>query len=223
MFGDGRFMSTAVSVPRIAIYARVSTEGMKLADGSRLKGQTVDPQLVELREYCARHGWPVVGEWTDVMSGTYAARPGLDDMLVRCLRGEIDAVVVVKLDRLGRSLLNVVRLIETLDKKGVAVICTTQGIDTRKSSPTGRFVLQLMAAFAELERSMISERTKAGLRVVRARGVALGRRSAALAGVADVGAVVAAWRAETGGRGVRELARRLGGCSTSTAARLARG
>lgn len=214
-------MNTTPS-PRVAIYARVSTEGMKGPDGTRLKGQTVDPQLLELREYCARQGWSVVGEWTDVMSGTLAARPGLDSMLVAAARGDVDTVVVVKLDRLGRSLLNVVRLIETLDSKGVAVICTTQGIDTRKSSPTGRFVMQLMAAFSELERAIISERTKAGLKAVRARGVTLGKPSQALAGVPDVPGVIAAWREQTGGKGLRELARRLGGCSTATAARLAR-
>lgn len=213
---------SAPSSPRVAIYARVSTEGMKGPDGTRMKGQTVDPQLLELREYCARQGWSVVGEWTDVMSGTLAARPGLDSMLVSAARGDVDTVVVVKLDRLGRSLLNVVRLIETLDSKGVAVICTTQGIDTRKSSPTGRFVMQLMAAFSELERAIISERTKAGLKAVKARGTPLGKPSRALAGVTDVPGVVAAWRAETGGKGLRELARRLGGCSTATAARLAR-
>ena len=210
-------MNPSESPLRVAIYARVSTEGMKLADGTRAKGQSVDPQLLELREYCARQGWTVAGEWTDVMSGTYAARPGLDAMVMEGVRGGFDAVVVVKLDRLGRSLLNVVKLVETLDSRGVAVICTTQGIDTRKSSPTGRFVMQLMAAFAELERAMISDRTKAGMRAVAARGVVLGKKSVkAPATPEGRAAVVREWRAQ-GGKGYRKLAAMLGGCSVSAA------
>src|SRR6478736_5121901 len=109
----------------IAIYARVSTEGEKKPDGSRLSGQTVDPQLIELREYATRNSLTVVAEYTDVMSGTKAARPGLDALRDHCKAGGIEAVIVVKLDRLGRSLLNVVRLIEDLDEDGVAVICTS--------------------------------------------------------------------------------------------------
>src|SRR6478752_3199158 len=132
-----------------AIYARVSTEGKKNADGSRMKGQTVDPQLLELRDYQARQGFTPAGEFTDVMSGTKAARPGLDSLVASAKAGGIEVILVVKLDRLGRSLINVIRLIEELDAAGVAVICTSQGIDTRKDSPCGRMILQIMAAFSE--------------------------------------------------------------------------
>jgi len=207
---------------RVAIYARVSTEGKMGTDGQRLKGQTVDPQLLELREWCARMKWTVVGEWTDVMSGTKAARPGLDALLSKCETGEIDAVVVVKLDRLGRSLLNVVKLVEDLDELGVAVICTSQGIDTRKDSPCGRMILQIMAAFAEFEKSLISERTIAGLAAAKARGSIVGKVSP-VGPVGDARAVVIAdWRTRTGGKGLRLLAKMLGGVSIATAAKWAR-
>lgn len=201
----------------IAIYARVSTEGKKQSDGSRLKGQTVDPQLLELREYCARQAWPVVGEWTDVMSGTKAARPGLDALLVKCRSGGVDAICVVKLDRLGRSLINVVDLVDRLNKMGVAIICTSQGIDTRKDSPCGRMIMQIMAAFAEFERAIISERTVAGLANAKSKGAVLGRPNPQLIPEADRHAVVALWRLRGRPGGLRGLGQLLGGVSRTWA------
>lgn len=195
----------------VLLYARVSTEG-----------QTLDPQWLELRGHCARNGWTVLAEYSDVLSGAKAARPGLDAMIERCAAGGVGAVVCVKLDRIGRSVLNVVGLIERLEKMGVGVICPGQGIDTRKESPCGRMQYQIIAAVAEFERSMIRERTRAGLAVARANGKALGRRSTRAGTDAARVVIVAAWRAETGGKSVRDLARRLGGCSPTTAARLAR-
>ncbi len=193
----------------IVLYARVSTED-----------QTLEPQWLELRAWAAAHS--VVGEYSDVLSGGRAARPGLDAMRARCLVGAIDAVVVVKLDRLGRSVLNVVKLVEELDGLGVAVICTSQGIDTRKSSPCGRMVLQIMAAFAEFEKALIVERTVAGLKSARARGSVLGKPSAALAGCTDIPGQIRAWLEAGRIGGLRGLARDLGGCSPSTAQRLVR-
>jgi DNA invertase Pin-like site-specific DNA recombinase len=192
----------------ILLYARVSTED-----------QTLQPQWIELDAWAARNDATVVDRFSDVLSGGRAARPGIDALRERCRAGGVDCVCVAKLDRLGRSLLNVVRLVEELDALGVAVICTSQGIDTRKDSPCGRMILQIMAAFSEFEKAVIVERTVAGLVAARARGKVLGRPSPVL--VEDWQPVVAAWRAE-GGRGLRELARRLGGVSVSTAARLAK-
>lgn len=209
--------SSPSSAIRAAIYARVSTEGKKSPDGTRLKGQTVDPQLLELRDYCARQGWNLVGEWTDVMSGTKAARPGLDSLLVKCRGGEVDVILVVKLDRLGRSLLNVVRLVEELDSAGCAVVCTSQGIDTRKGSPCGRMILQIMAAFAEFERALISERTVAGLVNARVRGKVLGKPNALLVPAVERPAVVALWRMRGRPGGLRGLGRLLGGVSQTWA------
>ncbi len=194
----------------ILLYARVSTSE-----------QTLDPQWLELRDRARREGWTVVGEFSDVLSGGREVRPGIDALRARCLEGGIDMVVVVKLDRLGRSLLNVVKLVQDLGRIGVAVFCTSQGIDTRKSSPCGTMVLQIMAAFSEFEKSIIVERTKAGLRSARALGRVGGRPSEALKGCADVAGTVATWK--EGGRvgGLRALAVALGGCSVSTAHRLA--
>jgi putative DNA-invertase from lambdoid prophage Rac len=127
----------------------------------------------------------------------------------------VDAVAVVKLDRLGRSVLNVVRLVEELDGMGVAVICTSQGIDTRKESPCGRMILQIMAAFAEFEKAIIVERTVAGLRVARAAGKVLGRPSRVAIPLEQRAVVIAEWRAAR--TGLRDLAKRLGGVSVATA------
>lgn len=162
----------------------------------------------------------MAAEFSDIYSGAKAVRPGLDALLARCALGGIDAVCVVKLDRLGRSLINVVGLVRNLAGMGVATICTSQGIDTRESSPCGKMIMGVMAAFAEFERDIIRERTVAGLKVARANGRVLGRPSAALVGV-DVPAVIALWEDECGGIGLRELARRLGGVSVSTAKKLA--
>lgn len=206
----------------IALYARVSTEGHRLPGGSQAPGQTVDPQLLELREYCSRQRWTVAREFTDVMSGTKDKRPGLDALVAEAEAGGVDLVLVVKLDRLGRSVLNVTRLIERLSAAGCGVICTTQGIDTRKDSPCGKMIVGLMAVFAEFERAIIVERTKAGLVNARAKGKVLGRPSPTLVAPEARGALITAWI--TGGRvgGVRALAKQLGGCSPSTAARLVR-
>lgn len=194
----------------IVTYLRVSTDD-----------QTLEPQRLELTGYVARQGWTSLGEYSDVLSGAKAARPGLDAMLAQCAEGGVEAVVVVKLDRLGRSLLNVVGLVEKLARMGVAIICSSQGIDTRQSNPCGKMILQVMAAFAEFERSIISERTVDGLKAARARGKVLGKPSAALVGV-DVPAVIGQWRAGLEPGGVRGLAKMLGGCSPTTAWRLAK-
>ncbi len=195
---------------KIITYLRVSTED-----------QTLAPQRLELNEWAARVGATVETEYSDVISGGTAARPGLDALLERCARGGIDAVLAVKIDRLGRSVLNVVGLIERLEKMGVGVICPGQGIDTRKDNPCGRMQYQIIAAVAEFEKSMIRERTKAGLRVARANGKVLGRPSVKAVPVEQRAGVISQWKIE-GGVGVRELAARLGGVSIATAAKWAK-
>lgn len=162
----------------------------------------------------------MVGEWSDVISGIKAARPGLDDLMARCAVGGIDAVVIVKLDRIGRSVLNIVSLVQKLTAMGVGLVCTSQGIDTRKDNPAGKMMLGVMASFAEFERDILRERTRAGLRVARKNGKVLGRPSPTLVADPARSEIIAAWLVE-GGRGVRELAKRLGGVSVATAAKLA--
>lgn len=104
---------------------------------------------------------------------------------------------------------------------GVAVICPSQGIDTRADNPCGRMQYQIIAAVAEFERAIIRERTRAGLRAARGRGAVLGHPSQKAVPVEQRAGVIAAWRAA--GTGVRDLAIRLGGVSTATAAKWARG
>ena len=194
----------------VILYMRVSTEF-----------QTVEPQRLELLNYCDRNGWSVAGEYVDVVSGATESREALDRMLgdIEGRRIGAEAVLVVKLDRLGRSILNVITLVNRLAKSQVAVICTSQGIDTRSSNPCGKMVLSIMAAFAEFERDIIRERTVAGLAAAKGRGVVLGRPSPRL--VPNFDTVISQWYTGNGGVGLRLLAERLGGVSISTAHKLA--
>jgi DNA invertase Pin-like site-specific DNA recombinase len=192
----------------ILIYTRVSTTD-----------QSVASQLSEIRPYVAARGWVVAGEFTDKASGTRARRDGLDEMLERVALGGIDAIVVYKLDRLGRSIINVVELVKALAAEGVAVIAITQGIDTREGSPTGRMVLNLMAVFAEFERDMIRERTVAGLNAAKMRGKVLGKPSRFWRCPDKWAGQIAAWE-DVGRRdGVRGLAKIIG-CCPSTACKI---
>lgn len=192
---------------KVAIYCRVSTED-----------QSVEPQTKELREYAQTRGWHIEAEFTDVISGCKSSRVSLDDMLVRVRAKMFDAVLVVKLDRLARSLSHFAQLVAEFDKYGVALVCPGQGIDTSKSNPAGRLQMHVLAAVAEFERSLIVERTKAGLAAARARGVRLGNRSKRLP--ENHVEITRAWIAE-GGKQLRDLATRLGGVSVSTAFKLA--
>lgn len=153
----------------------------------------------------------------DIISGARRDRPGLDALRRRVEEGGVDAVVCVKLDRLGRSVLNTVELVQWLAARNVAVICTSQGIDTRADNPCGRMMLSVMAAFAEFERDIIRERTKAGLRSAKAAGKTLGQPSKTLVAPSERGAAVKAWEESGREGGLRGLAKRLGGCSPNTA------
>lgn len=191
----------------IALYLRVSTDD-----------QTTDPQKMELQAYAAQRGWTVADTFTDTISGSKSTRLALDNMLAQVRQKRYDAILVVKLDRLARSLSHFAQLVAEFDKHGVALVCPGQGIDTSKSNPAGRLQMHVLAAVAEFERSLIIERTKAGLAAARARGVKLGKPSKRLPENHEQ--IVAQWLQE-GAVQVRELANRLGGVSTSTAFRLA--
>lgn len=174
-------------------------------------------QRIELTEYCRRQGWAVVGEWSDVMSGTKAARPGMDALLLECAASRVEAIVVVKLDRLGRSVFNTIGLIRRLDAMGIAIICTSQGLDTRKSNPASRLIVHVLAAVAEMERAMIVERTKAGMAAAKGRGARIGRPSLKLVPEVRRQGIVDQWRAKNRPGGLRGLAVRLGGVAIQTA------
>lgn len=191
----------------IATYARISTGG-----------QTIEPQQIELRRYAADRGWTIKVEFSDVISGSKSSRTGLDQLMAAVRKKEVEAVLVVKMDRLARSLSHFAQLVAEFDKYGVALVCPGQGIDTSKSNPAGRLQMHVLAAVAEFERSLIIERTKAGLAAAKARGVKLGKPSTRL--VPNHKEVVEKWIAE-GGQHLRELATRLGGVSVSHAFKLA--
>jgi len=151
---------------KAAIYARVSTVD-----------QNCEMQLRELREYCTRRGWGIAGEYVDTgWSGTKASRPQLDRLMKHAGEHQFDCVVVWKLDRFGRSVLNLVESLNKLASAGVRFIATTQSIDTDESNPTSRLMLYILAAVAEFEREMIRERVVAGLASAKHRGQQLGRR-----------------------------------------------
>jgi putative DNA-invertase from lambdoid prophage Rac len=197
---------------KVALYARVSTSD-----------QTIEPQILELTEYCRRQGWEAVGLWSDVLSGSKSERPGLRKMLDEITYLEADAVICVKLDRLGRSLTNVIQLVQRLAKLDIAVICTSQGIDTRLDNPAGRLMLSIMGAFAEFERDIIRERTIDGLKVARSKGKLLGKPSPFLR--KDWEQIVNKYKAEPPDRrrSIRWLALELGGVDSATAKKLLNG
>ena len=150
---------------RAALYARVSTNG---------HGQDPEVQLRELREYCQRRSWDVASEYIDVgISGTKEKRPELDRLLIDAHRRRFDAVIVWKFDRFARSVSHLLRALETFKIQGIEFVSLSEQVDT--STPMGKCVFTVLGAVAELERSLIVERVKAGLRNARAKGKKLGR------------------------------------------------
>jgi len=149
---------------RAAIYARVSTNN----------GQSPEMQLRELREYCQRRGWQRAGEYVDVgISGAKDSRPELNRLVADAHKRHFDAVVVWRFDRFARSVSHLLRALETFNSLGIAFVSLSEQIDT--TTPAGKLVFTVLGAVAELERSLIQERVKAGLRNARAKGKRLGR------------------------------------------------
>ena len=149
---------------KTAIYARVSTTN----------GQDPEMQLRELRDYCQRRGWEVHREYVDVgISGTKEKRPELDKLLADAHRRHFDAVVVWRFDRFARSVSHLLRALENFRSLGIEFVSLSEQVDT--STPTGKMVFTVLGAVAELERSLIVERVRAGLRNARAKGRKLGR------------------------------------------------
>ena len=150
---------------RAAIYVRVSTDK-----------QTIENQLRELRQIAERRGWQVVEEYHDAgISGAKGSedRPGLDKMLQDAQRRRFDVVMAWAIDRIGRSLIDLLGTIQTLEACSVDLYLDQQAIDT--TTPTGRLMFQITGAFAEFERSMIRQRVNAGLKRAVAAGKQLGR------------------------------------------------
>jgi DNA invertase Pin-like site-specific DNA recombinase len=150
---------------RVAIYARVSTAN---------NGQDPAMQTRELKEYLEHRGWQLAGEYVDVgISGTKEKRPELDRLMADAHRRRFDCVVVWKFDRFARSVSHLLRALETFKAQGIEFVSFSEQMDT--STPAGKMVFTVLGAVAELERSLIVERVKSGLRNARAKGKRLGR------------------------------------------------
>jgi len=149
---------------KAAIYCRVSTTA----------GQSVEMQLRDLRQLAIQRGFEIAAEFCDEgVSGSADSRPQLDKMLAEAQRGRFQAILIWRLDRLGRSLQHLVRLFENFRAWNVALISFGEGLDF--TTAMGKLFYQLSGAFAEFERDCIRERVKAGLRNARAKGRKLGR------------------------------------------------
>jgi DNA invertase Pin-like site-specific DNA recombinase len=118
------------------------------------EGQSVEPQRVELLEYVGRFGWENVVEYSDIVSGSTFARAGLDRLLADVRRGRIGRVVIVKLDRIARSLRNMVQILAELDAHGVGLVVPSQGISSGDDTPAGRLQMAVLSAVSEFERSL---------------------------------------------------------------------
>lgn len=179
---------------RVALYARVSTDG-----------QSVENQLQDLEAIAAREGWEIVERFIDKgISGTKGreARPSFDRLCKGIVRKEFDLVASWSVDRLGRSLQDLVSFLNELQSKKLNLYLYKQGLDT--STPAGKMLFQMLGVFAEFERSMIVERVKAGLKRAKAQGKTLGRPRID----SDVEAKVLALRKQQ--RGMRAIAKELG-------------
>lgn len=172
---------------KAAIYARVSTTN---------HGQDVTMQTGELEQFTQARGWRLVDSYIDRgISGSKERRPELDRLMADAHKRKFDVVVVWKFDRFARSVSHLLRALETFQALGIEFVSLTEGVDT--STPTGRMVFTVLGAVAELERSLIVERVKAGLRNARAKGKRLGRprKFVDAARVAKLRAQGLSWRA----------------------------
>ena len=186
-------------IKRAALYVRVSTDG-----------QTVDNQRLELEQAAKRAGWEIVGVYNDDgISGAKSRehREAFDRLCKDATRRKFDVVMSWSVDRLGRSLQDLIGFLSELHAVGVDLYLHQQGIDT--TTPAGKAMFQMMGVFAEFERAMIQERVKAGLNRARAQGKTLGRPKVSR----KTEEAVLAARAE--GTGKRKISRQLGiGVST---------
>ena len=185
---------------RAAIYARVSTKNH----------QTPQNQILRLREVASKAGWEVVEEFVDRgISGAKGRdkRPAFDRLCKAATRREIDVVMAWSVDRLGRSLQDLVAFLSELQASKVDLYLDRQGIDT--TTPGGKALFQMMGVFAEFERAMIQERIHAGLARARKEGKRIGRPRVSQ----KTERAILAARAE--GKGIRKIAAELGvGVST---------
>lgn len=158
---------------RVVLYMRVST-----------LDQHPETQLHDLRALAAQRGYQIVQEYTDKISGAKAKRPGLDQLLYDARRGRFDVVMVWSFDRLARSVRHFLEVLDELNHLQVEFVSFRENIDT--GGPLGRAIVIIVGAIAELERALIVERVRAGMRRARLEGRHIGRPQLDL----DRGAIV---------------------------------
>jgi DNA invertase Pin-like site-specific DNA recombinase len=177
----------------MAIYARVSTTN---------HGQDVTLQTRELRQFAEARGWQTVDAYIDAgVSGAKDSRPELNRLMADAHKRRFDVVAVWRFDRFARSVSHLLRALETFNALGIAFVSLSENVDT--TTPTGKMIFTVLGAVAELERSLIAERVRAGLRNARAKGKTLGRPRITVD-------VVRIGRLRSQGRSVREIAEELG-------------
>lgn len=174
--------------------------------------QSTDSQRLELERFCAARGWDPTF-YQDQISGTKTSRAGLDALMSDVRRGRVVRVLVYKLDRLGRSLSHLALILAELHGHNVALVASSQGIDTSSDNPAGRFQVHVLMAVAEFERNLIRERVLAGMAAAKANGRRFGRPKISQ----DLVDQVLACR--KAGQGIREISRNTG-VSTASVARI---
>jgi DNA invertase Pin-like site-specific DNA recombinase len=147
---------------RAVLYTRVSSVD-----------QHPETQLCDLRPLAAARGYEIVGEYTDTISGSKAKRPGLDQLMADARRGRFDVVLVWAFDRVARSVKHFLEILDDLNRLNVEFVSFRENIDT--GGPLGRAMVVIIGAIAELERSLIVERVKAGMRRAKLEGRQVGR------------------------------------------------
>lgn len=178
---------------RAGLYVRVSTND-----------QSTDAQETELRDYVQKRGWLVHRVYCDKgISGAKARRPALDQLFADCRKRAVDSVLVWKFDRFARSLKQLVGALEEFRALGINFTSVTEAVDT--SIPTGELVFQIFGAIAQFERSLISERVRAGINQAKREGRRVGRRPLKEFTQAEAQRIVAAHA--NGKKSVRETAR----------------
>jgi len=156
-------MANRNSTPRVALYARVST-----AD------QSTDSQLLDLRRYVSERSWDIFNEFVDEgISGTKDSRPALNELMNDAKKRRFDVVLVWRFDRFARSTKHLILALEEFKNLGIDFVSYQENIDT--SSPLGSAIFTIISAVAQLERDIIAERVKAGLRRAKENGKRLGR------------------------------------------------
>lgn len=147
---------------RAVLYVRVSTPD-----------QSIEPQLLDLRQMAAARGYEIVREYSDKLSGTKSKRPGLDALLSDAQRHRFDVVMVWAFDRMARSVRHFLEVLDELNHLNIEFVSFRESVDT--SGPLGRAMVVIVGAIAELERNLIVERVKAGMRRAKLDGRQIGR------------------------------------------------